>query len=173
MVLSGFRPIVLVLMAGECSGFPGSALNSLPRFLFFLNCSGILCISVAFNGKAYAWFRKKGWVCWDELAISCVAEPCLNPSGQSLRLLPRPFLTMLTVVSFNKMGGTGGKTFFFKATVHELFLNTCNHKYYYKRFLQSIIHMRSSSSRKGNINKQLQKEKGMSSVQQNGKLRVA
>ena len=59
MVLSGFRPMVLVSMAGEYSGFPGSALNSLLLFPCFLAVSETVVFPFILNGKGYARFKKK------------------------------------------------------------------------------------------------------------------
>lgn len=57
--MSGFRPMVLVSMAGEHSGFPGSALNSLPLFPCFLVVSETVVFPFILNGKGHARFKKK------------------------------------------------------------------------------------------------------------------
>ena len=51
--------MVLVSMAGEDSGFPGSALNSLPFFPLFLVVSDTVVFPFILNGKGHARFKKK------------------------------------------------------------------------------------------------------------------
>ena len=51
--------MVLVSMAGEYSGFPGSALNSLLLFPCFLAVSETVVFPFILNGKGHPRFKKK------------------------------------------------------------------------------------------------------------------